>query len=76
MNGRGSVDYISQLAHEGGVAFLDYLLSKAPENKETVRNWQFRDLMRLPVKDRQPWLDKCKEEIDSLVKQKAFKIVD
>jgi len=36
MNGRGSVDYISQLAHEGGVAFLDYLLSQAPENKETV----------------------------------------
>ena len=76
MNGRGSVDYISQLAHEGGVAFLDYLLSQAPENKETVRNWQFRDLMRLPVKDRQPWLDKCKEEIDSLVKRKVFEIVD
>ena len=64
------------MAHEGGVIFLDYLLSQAPDNKETVQNWQFHDLMCLPEKDQQPWLDKCKEEIDSLVKQKVFKIVD
>ena len=55
-------------------ATVDYLLLQA--DKSTVQNWKFQDIMCLPVKERQLWLDKCKEEIDSLVKQKVFEIVD
>ena len=33
-------------------------------------------MMCLPEKEWQPWLDKCKEEIDSLKKRKVFEVVD
>ena len=57
---------LTWLVHEGEVAFLDYLLNQA--DKSTVQNWQFCDLMHISAKEWQPWLDKCQEEIDSLIK--------
>jgi hypothetical protein len=76
------VDDILHLAREGGVKFLDYLLAKAvPPDSESpdtanIREWTFRDILRMPSDSQKEWKQACREELDSLRRRKVFDLVD
>jgi hypothetical protein len=78
----GDVDELLHLAREGGVEFLNHLLAKAiPPDSETpdtanVREWTFRDIIKMPKVAQQEWKQACCEELDSLRRCKVFKLVD
>jgi transposase InsO family protein len=74
---------ITRLAQEGGVKFLDYLLAKAispadPESPDTsnIREWTFRDILKMPSDKQEEWRNACREELESLRKRKVFELVD
>jgi hypothetical protein len=78
----GDVDDLLRLAREGGVEFLNQLLAKAvPPDSETpdtanVREWTFRDIIKMPKAAQQEWKQACREELDSLCRRKVFELVD
>jgi hypothetical protein len=78
----GDVDDLLRLAREGGVEFLNQLLAKAvPPDSETpdtanVREWTFRDIIKMPKAAQQEWKQACSEELDSLRRRKVFELVD
>jgi hypothetical protein len=53
------------LMKEGGVCYLNYLLAKADTpNSELpdvskVREWSYKDLLRLPTSQQKEWMDAC-----------------
>ena len=76
-------ELLSRLAREGGVEFMNWMLSKAvtpdaPTNlpQKSTREWTFRDIMRLPEHERKEWWKACLEEIEALKKRKVFDLVD
>jgi hypothetical protein len=77
-----NVDDLLCLAREGGVEFLNQLLTKAvPPDLETldtanVREWTFRDIIKMPKSAQQEWKQACHKELDSLHRHKVFKLVD
>jgi hypothetical protein len=78
----GDVDDLLRLAREGGVEFLNQLLSKAvPPDLETpdtanVCEWTFRDIIKMPKATQQEWKQACCKELDSLCRHKVFELVD
>ena len=76
------VDDILRLTREGGVEFLDYLLAKAvpldPESPNTanIREWTFRDILKMPSASQKEWKQACREELESLRSRKVFELVD
>ena len=78
----GEVDDILRLQREGGVKYLDYLLAKAvPNDLESpstarVREWTFRDILKMPSESQREWKAACREELDSLRKREVFELVD
>src|SRR6266702_2320040 len=74
---------LTHLAQEGGVKFLDLLLAKAVplvdlESPDTsnIREWTFRDILKMPSDTQEEWRIACKEELSSLRKRKVFELVD
>ncbi|EEB89025.1 hypothetical protein MPER_12933 [Moniliophthora perniciosa FA553] len=67
-------DDLRQLAQEGGVEFMNFLLSKSIPNHEPlpqhseVKEWTFRDIARLPASQQKEWKTACKEELEALRK--------
>jgi hypothetical protein len=67
---------------EGGVEFLNYLLAKAvtPDSGSPdvskVREWSFKDIMRMSPAQQKEWKMACKQELDSLRVQDVYDIVD
>src|SRR6266853_4050843 len=78
----GDVDKLLCLAREGEVEFLNQLLAKAvPPDSETpdtanVREWTFRDIIKMPKDAQKEWKQVCHEELDSLCRRKVFELVD
>jgi len=76
------VDEILRLTREGGVKILDYLLTKAvphdPESPDTanIREWNFRDILKMPSESQKEWKQACREELESLRRRKVFELVD
>jgi hypothetical protein len=81
MNSSESVDRIlfhwqglNFLMKKGGIHYLNYLLAKADTpNSELpdiskVREWSYKDLLRLPTSQQKEWMDACYQELDSLCK--------
>ena len=72
LESEGKVDDILRLQREGGVKFLDYLLAKAvPNSLESpdtakVREWTFRDILKMPSESQKEWKTACREELESL----------
>ena len=74
---------LTHLAQEGGVKFLDYLLAQAvapydlgsPETSN-IREWTFRDILKLPSEQQEEWHAACCEELESLCKRKVYELVD
>jgi hypothetical protein len=67
---------------EGGVEFLNYLLAKAvPHDSRSldvsnIREWSFRDIMRMPKDQQKEWKTACQQELDSLRARDVYDIVD
>jgi transposase InsO family protein len=84
---RGSDDEVedliqSQLTQEGGVDFVRYLLAKAvPPDSDTlqttpIREWTYKDILRLPEAQQKEWRTACHEELEALRKRNVFELVD
>ena len=73
---------LARLCREGGVELLDFLLLKALPNSELLpnspnpREWSFKDILKLPSKEREEWMTACREELDALRKRKVFALTE
>src|SRR6201984_1837554 len=77
------VEDLLRLQREGGVKYLDYLLAKAvppmdPVSPDTakIREWTFRDILKMPSASQKEWKQACREELDSLRRRKVFELTD
>src|SRR6202012_3755030 len=58
---------LAQLAQEGGVESINYLLAKAvPHDSHlmhttSIREWIYKDILRLPEAQRKEWKTACRE---------------
>jgi len=69
---------VARLSREGGVAFYDFLISKAivtPKEKGP-KEWTYRDVMGLPAGQLEEWRAACQREIETLLKRNVFDIVE
>ena len=65
---------LAQLCQEGGVSLINFLLTQAMPSHEqstlsstqSVRDWHFQDILRLPTREREEWKKACLEELESL----------
>jgi hypothetical protein len=63
---------VSTLAQEGGVEFVNHLLTKAvpldspPLPTSNIREWSFMDIMCMPKAQQEEWKTACREELESL----------
>jgi hypothetical protein len=74
-------DLIVQLAWEGGVELINFLLAKAisddaSSNSSNIRDWTYKDIMHLNKKQQLVWKNTCLEELKSLQEHKAYEICD
>ena len=72
---------VAKLCQEGGVALINYLLSKAippfdPPKESNIREWTFCDIACLPKTEQKEWQKACEEELETLCWRKVFEIVD
>ena len=84
---RGSVDevedlLVAQLVQEGGVELVRYLLAKAvPPTESTaestpIREWTYKDIMRMPEAQQREWKAACREELEALRRREVFELVN
>jgi hypothetical protein len=45
-------------------------------NTSNIREWTFRDILRMPKESQEEWKQACREELASLRKRKVFELVD
>jgi hypothetical protein len=70
-----------KLVQEGGVRFMHYLLAKAVPphdelpNTSNIRDWGFRDILRMPAAHQKEWKNACREELEALRKRNVFELV-
>ena len=72
-----------RLAKEGGVKFLDLLLAKAVSPTDlgspdttNIREWTYKDILRMPTDDQEEWKHACHEELESLCRWCVYELVD
>src|SRR5271154_639156 len=81
-----------RLVQDGGAGLINFLLSCAVDdgctsllshqqsgkipNVKNVREWHFKDLMRLPKAALEEWKNACKEELGMLHQRNVFKLTD
>ena len=76
------VDDILRLTREGGVQFLNQLLANAvPPDSDSpdtanIREWTFKDILRMPSDSQKDWKQACREELEFLRRRKVFDLVD
>jgi len=69
---------VARLSQEGGVAFFNFLISKAivtPKEKGP-KEWTYGDVMGLPAGQLEEWRGACQREIEMLLKRNVFDIVE
>ena len=76
-------DILQCLAQEGGVKFLDHLLTKAvphvdlePLDTSNIREWTYKDIIRMPRVQQKEWKAVCHEELESLRRCDVYELVD
>jgi Reverse transcriptase (RNA-dependent DNA polymerase) len=83
--GKKHADYLVKMVQEGGAGLTNFLLSaavsSAPAKGEIpdvskVREWHFRDLMRLPKGTQEEWKIACTEELEALYQCNVFKLTN
>ena len=76
---------IQNMLQEGGAGLIKFLLKAAVSstdargkipNVSKVREWQYRDLMRLPKAVQEEWKTACKEELEALHWCNVFKLTN
>jgi hypothetical protein len=73
---------LTTLTQEGGVRFLNYLLAKAvspdSESLDTskVREWSYRDILRMNKAQQKEWKAACQQELNSLHAQDIYDLVN
>jgi hypothetical protein len=76
---------MAKMLQEGGNKLINFLLRAAVSSTEAsgklpnvrnVRDWHFKDLMRLPEAARKEWKTACLEELEALRKRNVFKLTD
>ena len=82
---RDKENMVNQMVQEGGADLINFLLSAAVSsapakgkipNVSKVREWQYRDLMHLPMATQEEWKTACKEELEALHQRNVFKLTD
>ena len=78
-------DYLVKMVQEGGADLIKFLVRAAVSSADAkgkipdvskVREWHFRDLMRLPKAMQEKWKIACKEELEALRQHNVFKLTD
>ena len=75
---------LAQLFQEGGVPLINFLLAMVmpPHEQSTllstqsVWDWHFQDILRLPTREREEWKKACLKELESLRARKVFELTD
>ena len=76
---------LAKMAQDGGAKLINFLLRAAVSSTEAkgkipkvskVKEWQYRDLMRLPKAEQEEWKTACKEELEALCQRNVFKLTD
>ena len=63
---------LSILIEEGGVKTLNHLLAHTvppdsePLSTSNIREWSFKNILRMPLVQQKEWKTACHEELDSL----------
>jgi hypothetical protein len=76
------VEDILHLQREGGVQFLNHLLTKAvlPDSESpdsaNVHKWTFKDIHKMPSDTQKEWKAACHKELESLHRRNIFELVD
>ena len=76
-------DRMAKLCREGGVELITELLSKAvpvdddalPDTSK-IRDWKFKDILKLPSAQQKEWMNACREELEALRQRKVYSLVD
>jgi hypothetical protein len=76
---------LMKIVQDGGAGLMNFLLSAAVSSADAkkkipevskVREWHYRDLMRLPKATQEEWKIACKEELEALCWCNVFKLTD
>ena len=76
---------LTKMVQDGGADLINFLIRAAVSSADAkgkipkvskVREWQYRDLMRLPKAVREEWKTACKEELEALCRHNVFKLTD
>jgi transposase InsO family protein len=76
------VQHLAELCRAGGGPLLNYLLLKAvapvesAPNRSKIREWNFRDIARLPKAEQEEWISACQDELKALNGRGVFQLVD
>ena len=73
------------MAQEGGVNLIHFLLAKAVPptditeilpSPNSVREWQFCDILKFPKEIQEEWKAACCKELEALCRQNVFKVIN
>ena len=76
---------VARMAQAGGVDLIHFLLAKAVSPTDTaeilpspnsVREWQFRDILKFPKEIQEEWKAACHEELEALRRQNVFEVTN
>lgn len=72
-----------KIFREGGVAAINALIAKAVDkpsesssNQKPIKEWSYRDILKLPKDQQALWNKACEDEYQSLVDRDVFDLVD
>ena len=77
-----SKDDVEWLCHEGGADLAAFLMSKAipiqavSAETKPIREWTYRDILKLPAAAQEEWKAACQCELDILCDRKVYELVD
>ena len=76
---------MARMAQEGGVDLIHFLLAKAVSptdatqilpSPNSVREWQFRDILKFPKEIQEEWKTACRKELEALRRRNVFEVTD
>jgi len=71
-----SEEDVQKMCEEGGANLVRFMMGKALTTREpqyeSVRNWSYKDIARLPQAEQKLWRLACQEELDVLRKRKVL----
>uniref|UniRef100_A0A0W0FHV8 Uncharacterized protein n=1 Tax=Moniliophthora roreri TaxID=221103 RepID=A0A0W0FHV8_MONRR len=59
------VNYVQIISQEGGVCYLDYIMTSAL-SIDNACQWQYKDILTLLKNEQKKWIAACHDELKSL----------